>query len=130
MSSTASQIENTTEDITTSFDENVETGELTETETSDSVKHASKSSRTQTELFINQRPKKNKTTQTCKNLSRNTLDKVKNKSAATQTYIANECLSRKLATDAVAKPQISSATQAYQIEIKQSKSTIMPNILY
>ena len=130
MSSTASQIENTTEDITTSFDENVETGELTETETSDSVKHASKSSRTQTELFINQRPKKNKTTQTCKNLSRNTLDKVKNKSAATQTYIAkNACRGSWLQTQ-LRKPKFRRATQAYQIEIKQSKSTIMPNILY
>ena len=57
--------------------------------------------------------------QTCHNPSRNTLDKVKNKSAATQTYITNEYLSRKLAIDTVAKTQISSATQTDQIEIKQ-----------
>ena len=118
MSSTTSRLEETTEE-TTSFVENVETEKLTEPKTPDPVKPASKSSSTQTELFINQRPMKNKSTQTCQNTSRNTLDKVKNKSVATQTYLTNEYLSRNLTADAAAKSKISSATQTDQIEIKQ-----------
>ena len=118
MSSTTSRLEETTEE-TTSFFENVETEKLTEPKTPDPVKPASKSSSTQTELFINQRPMKNKSTQTCQNTSRNTLDKVKNKSVATQTYLTNEYLSRNLTADAAAKSKISFATQTDQIEIKQ-----------
>ena len=119
MSSTTSRLEETTEETTTSFVENVETEKLTEPKTPDPVKPASKSSSTQTGLFINQRPMKNKSTQTCQNTSRNTLDKVKNKSVATQTYLTNEYLSRNLTADAAAKSKISSATQTDQIEIKQ-----------
>ena len=119
MSSTTSRLEETTEETTTSFVENVETEKLTEPKTPDPVKPASKSSSTQTGLFINQGPMKNKSTQTCQNTSRNTLDKVKNKSVATQTYLTNEYLSRNLTADAAAKSKISSATQTDQIEIKQ-----------
>ena len=130
MSSTTSRLEETTEETTTSFVENVETEKLTEPKTPDPVKPASKSSSTQTELFINQRPMKNKSTQTCQNTSRNTLDKVKNNSAATQTYLKNEYLSRNLTADAAAKLKFRPRHKLIRLKLNKSKSTIMPNMRY
>ncbi len=129
MSDTTCQIEDTTKGNTKSSELNsilVETEEVTETETFDSAERASSvhmkyiSSSTQTELFINKRPTKNKTTQTCQNPNTNTSSKVKMMSTATQTYLTNEYLLKKLVTDAVPKTQISSTTQTDQIEYKQT----------
>ncbi|CAB3982116.1 Hypothetical predicted protein [Paramuricea clavata] len=87
-----------------------------------------KSSYTQTdEQFVNQWPKKNKMTQTCKLPATVTSNKTKTMSKKTQTYLTNECL---LQYVAAAKPKVlvCSSTQTALIENELVPNTSQPEL--
>ncbi|CAB4031322.1 Hypothetical predicted protein, partial [Paramuricea clavata] len=87
-----------------------------------------KSSYTQTdEQFVNQWPKKNKMTQTCKLPATVTSNKTKTTSKKTQTYLTNECLLQYIAA---AKPKVlvCSSTQTALIENELVPNTSQPEL--